>query len=49
DCTRFAYAIYLLNKDVEQVMQAYDLQSCGPSHILQNLYKLAVFAASSVA
>ncbi|KAL6760852.1 hypothetical protein V8C86DRAFT_3024167 [Haematococcus lacustris] len=22
DCTRFAYAIYLLNKDVEQVMQA---------------------------
>jgi hypothetical protein len=48
DRTRFVYAIYLLNKDIEQLLAAHGLSSAGSSSPLQNLYKLAVAAASAV-
>ncbi len=41
--TRFAYAVYLLNKDLEQLLNAHGLLAVGPRHTLQNLKRL--FAA----
>ncbi|KAK9809465.1 hypothetical protein WJX73_000217 [Symbiochloris irregularis] len=46
--TRFAYAAYLLNKDVEQLLDAHGLASVGPSALLANLYKLLSAAASGL-
>lgn len=44
--TRFAYGIYLLNKDVEQVLNAHGLTATGASQVLANLHKLLAAAAS---
>ena len=41
--TRFAYAVFLLNKDLEQLLNAHGLLAVGPRHTLQNLKRL--FAA----
>lgn len=46
DRTRFAYAIFLLNKDVEQLLHAHGLASDGPRQVLANLYKLVLAAQS---
>ena len=41
--TRFAYAVFLLNKDLEQILNAHGMLAVGPRHTLQNLKRL--FAA----
>eukprot|EP00891_Asterochloris_glomerata_P005885 jgi/Astpho2/5885/Aster-x0708 len=46
--TPFAYAIYLLNKDIEQLLDAHGLTASGPKHVLQNLHKLLAAAASAL-
>ncbi|KAK9803272.1 hypothetical protein WJX72_004606 [[Myrmecia] bisecta] len=46
--TRFAYGIFLLSKDIEQLLNAHGLSAVGPSHVLQNLYKLLAAAASAL-
>ena len=43
ESTRFAYAVFLLNKDLEQLLNAHGLLAVGPRHTLQNLERL--FAA----
>ncbi len=48
DRTRFAYAIFLLNKDIEQLLHAHGLASSGPNQLLQNLYKLTSAAAAAL-
>jgi hypothetical protein len=48
DRTRFAYALFLLNKDIEQLLGAHGLTSAGPSQLLQNLYKLTSAASSAL-
>lgn len=40
DTTRAAYAIFLLNKDIEQLLNYIGLQSLGPRHLLSNLKEL---------
>uniref|UniRef100_A0A1D1XP16 UV radiation resistance-associated gene protein n=1 Tax=Anthurium amnicola TaxID=1678845 RepID=A0A1D1XP16_9ARAE len=40
DSTRSAYAIFLLNKDVEQLLNYIGAQSLGPRHVLPNLKEL---------
>lgn len=45
--TRFAYGIYLLNKDVEQILNAHGLTATGASQVLANLHKLLAAAASA--
>ena len=48
DRTRFAYGIFLLNKDVEQLLSAHGLSSSGPNQLMANLYKLVTVAASAL-
>jgi hypothetical protein len=48
DRTRFAYAIFLLNKDLEQLLHAHGMSSYGPNQVLANLYKLMTAAASAL-
>jgi hypothetical protein len=48
DRTRFAYAIFLLNKDVEQLLAAHGLPSHGPNQLLANLYQLVLVARSAL-
>lgn len=48
DRTRFAYAVYLLSKDLEQLLSAHELSSCGPGQPLQNLYMLVAAAAAAL-
>jgi len=48
DRTRFAYAIFLLNKDLEQLLHAHGMSSSGPNQVLANLYKLMSAAASGL-
>ena len=43
ESTRFAYAVFLLNKDLEQMLNAHGMLAVGPRHTLQNLKRL--FAA----
>ena len=43
ESTRFAYAVFLLNKDLEQMLNAHGMLAVGPTHTLQNLKRL--FAA----
>ncbi|KAK3284305.1 hypothetical protein CYMTET_8038 [Cymbomonas tetramitiformis] len=38
--TRFAYGVFLLNKDIEQLLNAHGINAVGPRHTLQNLQKL---------
>ncbi|XP_010274000.1 PREDICTED: UV radiation resistance associated protein-like isoform X2 [Nelumbo nucifera] len=40
DTTRAAYAIFLLNKDLEQLLNFVGVKSLGPRHILANLNEL---------
>jgi hypothetical protein len=48
DRTRFAYGIFLLNKDVEQLLAAHGLSSSGPNQLMANIYKLVTVAASAL-
>jgi hypothetical protein len=48
DRTRFAYAVFLLNKDIEQLLHAHGMSSQGPSQVLANLYKLTTAAVSGL-
>ncbi|GIL62317.1 hypothetical protein Vafri_16595 [Volvox africanus] len=48
DRTRFAYAVYLLNKDVEQLLAAHGIPPVAPNQPLPNLYVLITSAASGV-
>lgn len=43
ESTRFAYAVFLLNKDLEQMLNAHGMLAVGPRHTLQNLKR--IFAA----
>ena len=38
--TRFAYAVFLLNKDLEQLLNAHGMLAVGPRHTLPNLKRL---------
>ncbi|KAJ8547086.1 hypothetical protein K7X08_010672 [Anisodus acutangulus] len=40
DSTRAAYAVFLLNKDIEQLLNYIGGRSLGPRHVLANLKKL---------
>lgn len=40
DSTRAAYAVFLLNKDLEQLMSYIGVNSLGPRHVLANLKEL---------
>eukprot|EP00850_Spirogloea_muscicola_P015364 SM000117S25484 [mRNA] locus=s117:145753:147355:+ [translate_table: standard] len=40
DLTRFAYAIFLLNKDLEQLLSTLDRSPVGPRHTLPNVHCL---------
>ncbi|KAK2643976.1 hypothetical protein Ddye_019171 [Dipteronia dyeriana] len=40
DTTRAAYALFLLNKDIEQLLNFIGVKSLGPRHILANLKEL---------
>ncbi|KAL0551397.1 hypothetical protein IC582_010483 [Cucumis melo] len=40
DTTRAAYAVFLLNKDLEQLLNFIGVKSLGPRHILANLKEL---------
>ncbi|GAB4844084.1 hypothetical protein Ancab_014048 [Ancistrocladus abbreviatus] len=40
DATRAAYAIFLLNKDIEQLLNYVGVNSLGPRHVLANLKEL---------
>uniref|UniRef100_A0A7S1HQQ4 UV radiation resistance associated protein n=2 Tax=Eukaryota TaxID=2759 RepID=A0A7S1HQQ4_9EUKA len=44
--TRFAYAVFLLNKDIEQILNAHGLDAYGvaPHQILNNLHKFLSFS-----
>ncbi|BDA44341.1 hypothetical protein COCOBI_05-5250 [Coccomyxa sp. Obi] len=44
---RFRYAVFLLNKDIEQLLNVHGLHSTGVNQLLQNLYKLLAAAASA--
>jgi hypothetical protein len=40
DTTRAAYAVFLLNKDLEQILNFMGVKSLGPRHILANLKEI---------
>ncbi|KAL6503579.1 hypothetical protein OROGR_025502 [Orobanche gracilis] len=40
DSTRAAYAVFLLNKDLEQLLNFIGVKSLGPRHVLSNLKEL---------
>ncbi|KAL2938783.1 UV radiation resistance associated protein [Bienertia sinuspersici] len=40
DATRAAYAIFLLNKDIEQLLNYVGIKSLGPRHVLANMKEL---------
>ncbi|WVZ25207.1 hypothetical protein V8G54_003751, partial [Vigna mungo] len=45
--TRAAYAVFLLNKDLEQLLNFTDAKSLGPRHVLANLRELLRIIQSS--
>lgn len=45
---KFAIAIFLLNKDVIQMLQYHSISSFGPNKLLQNLHALLAFSESSL-
>ncbi|RDX72610.1 UV radiation resistance-associated protein, partial [Mucuna pruriens] len=47
DTTRAAYAVFLLNKDLEQLLNFIDVKSLGPRHVLANLRELSRTIQSS--
>lgn len=48
DSTRFAYAVFLLNKDLEQLLNFIGVKSLGPRHVLANLKELVRTIVSPV-
>lgn len=40
DTTRSAYAVFLLNKDLEQLLNCIGIESLGPRHVLANMKEL---------
>jgi len=46
ETTRSAYAIFLLNKDVEQLVNYIGAESLGPRHVLANLKQLTTIIQS---
>lgn len=40
--------VFLLNKDVIQLLQAHGISAGGPTHLLQNVYKLVLAAQSGL-
>ncbi|KAJ1426076.1 UV radiation resistance-associated protein [Sesbania bispinosa] len=40
DTTRAVYAVFLLNKDLEQLLNYIGAKSLGPRHVLANLREL---------
>ncbi|EFJ05183.1 hypothetical protein SELMODRAFT_449217 [Selaginella moellendorffii] len=38
--TRAAYAVFLLNKDLEQILDRFETASAGPRHVLPNLKRI---------
>ncbi|TYI91965.1 hypothetical protein E1A91_D02G032600v1 [Gossypium mustelinum] len=47
DTTRAAYAVFLLNKDIEQLLNFIGVKSLGPRHVLANLKELLRSVQSS--
>ncbi|KAE9610449.1 putative phosphatidylinositol 3-kinase [Lupinus albus] len=47
DTTRAAYAVFLLNKDLEQLLNFIGAKSLGPRHVLPNLRELSRIIQSS--
>jgi len=45
DARRFAYGVFLLNKNVQQILDAYGLESRGPRKTLENVARLFQYAA----
>lgn len=48
DRPKFAVGVFLLNKDVIQLLQAHGVSSFGPNQLLQNLHKLVACAESAL-
>ncbi|XBH68989.1 hypothetical protein VPH35_096998 [Triticum aestivum] len=46
ETTRSAYAVFLLNKDVEQLLNHIGAESLGPRHVLANLKQLTTIVQS---
>ncbi|BAF20494.1 vacuolar protein sorting 38 [Oryza sativa Japonica Group] len=46
ETTRSAYAIFLLNKDIEQLLNHIGAESLGPRHVLANLKQLTTIVQS---
>ncbi|XP_039001944.1 UV radiation resistance-associated gene protein-like isoform X2 [Hibiscus syriacus] len=47
DTTRAAYAVFLLNKDIEQLLNFIGIKSLGPRHVMANLKELLRSVQSS--
>ncbi|XP_024026755.1 UV radiation resistance-associated gene protein isoform X1 [Morus notabilis] len=47
DTTRAAYAVFLLNKDLEQLLNFIGAKSLGPRHVLANLKELVIAIQSA--
>ena len=43
-----AVGVFLLNKDVIQLLQAHGISAAGPNQLLHNLYKLLLAAQSAL-
>jgi hypothetical protein len=48
DRPQFAVGVFLLNKDITQLLQAHGISAAGPNHLLHNLYKLLCAAQSAL-
>ena len=46
DPSRFAFAVVLLNKDIEQMLQKFGLSGLGPKHTLHNVNTILEAAAA---
>jgi len=46
ETTRSAYAVFLLNKDIEQLLNYIGAESLGPRHVLANLNQLTTIIQS---
>lgn len=46
--SRIAVGVFLLNKDVIQLLQAHGVSAGGPNHLLHNLHKLLLAAQSAL-
>uniref|UniRef100_A0A0A9GDS2 Uncharacterized protein n=1 Tax=Arundo donax TaxID=35708 RepID=A0A0A9GDS2_ARUDO len=46
ETTKSAYAIFLLNKDIEQLLNYIGAESLGPRHVLANLKQLTTIIQS---